>query len=53
MGDLGIGWGDTMEKPRGATVTEVGGPSILSKVVAVTVVEGVEQAGGGGWKSIA
>jgi hypothetical protein len=31
-------------------VTEAGGPTRLSKVVAVSVVQGVEQVREGGWK---
>jgi hypothetical protein len=31
-------------------VTEAGGPTRLYKVVAVSVVQGVEQIGEGGWK---
>jgi hypothetical protein len=34
-------------------VTGSGLTSILSKVVAVHVVQGVEQAGGGGWEGVA
>jgi hypothetical protein len=43
--DLESVGGDTTGEPRRADLTEAGGPSTLSKVVAVSVVQGVEQAG--------
>jgi hypothetical protein len=48
-GNLGSGRGVTTGEPRRTEVTEAGGRSILSKVVALSVVQGVEQAGVAGW----
>jgi hypothetical protein len=42
MRDLGFGQGDTTGEPRRAEVTEAGGPSIVSKGVASSVVQGVD-----------
>jgi hypothetical protein len=50
MPDLGSGRGDTTWEVRRTEVIEAGGPSILPKVVAVSVVQGVEQAGAEGWE---
>jgi hypothetical protein len=52
MLDLGSGWGNTTGEPRRTEVTEAGGPSILSNVVAVSVVQGVEQVYAGGWEGV-
>jgi hypothetical protein len=48
MQDLGSGWGE----PRWTEVTEAGGPSMLSKAVVVSVVQGVEQVRAGGWEGV-
>jgi hypothetical protein len=53
MRDLGGCWGDTTREPRRPPRTEVmdaGGPTRLSKVVAVSVVQRVEQVCVGGWE---
>jgi hypothetical protein len=42
MQDLGNGLVNTTGEPRRTEVTEADGQSVLSKVVAVSVVEGVE-----------
>jgi hypothetical protein len=48
--DLGGGWGGITGEPRRTEVTEAGAPTRLSKVVAVSVVQGVEQVCAGGWE---
>jgi hypothetical protein len=53
MRDLGGGWGDVNVEPRRTEVTDAGGPTRLSKVVAVSVVQGVKQARAGGWEGVA
>jgi hypothetical protein len=45
--DLGSVWVDTTGKPRRTELTEAGAPSMLSMVVAVSVVQRVRQAGEG------
>jgi hypothetical protein len=47
---LGGGWGGMPGEPRRKEVKEAGGPTRLSKVVAVSEVQGVEQVREGGWK---
>jgi hypothetical protein len=42
MRNLGRGWGDRTGEPRSTEVTDAGGPTRLSKVVVVSVVQGVE-----------
>jgi hypothetical protein len=42
--------GEITREPRRTEVTEAEGPTRLSKVVAVSVVQGVEQVCAGGWK---
>jgi hypothetical protein len=53
MRDLGSGWGNISGEPRRTEVTDAGGPTRLSKVVAVSVVQGVEQLCAGGWQGVA
>jgi hypothetical protein len=53
MWDLGGSWGDITGEPRRAEVTDAGGPTRLPKVVAVSVVQGVEQVCAGGWEGVA
>jgi hypothetical protein len=53
MRDLGGGWGDITGKPRRTEVTDAGGTTRLSKVVAVSVVQGVEQICAGAWEGVA
>jgi hypothetical protein len=53
MQDPGSGWGDSMGGPRRTETTEAGGPSILSKVAAVSVVQGVEQLFAGSREGVA
>jgi hypothetical protein len=48
MWGLGGGWGDITTEPRRTEVTAAGGPTRLSKVVAVPAVQGVEQVCAGG-----
>jgi hypothetical protein len=43
MRDVGGGWGDITGEPRRTDVTDAGRPTRLSKVVEVSVVQGVEQ----------
>jgi hypothetical protein len=52
MRDLGGGWGDIIGEPRRMEVTDPGGPTKLSKVVPVSVVQGVEQVCAGGWEGV-
>jgi hypothetical protein len=52
MRDLGGGWRYITGKPRRAEVTDAGGPTRLSKVAAVSVVQGVEQVYAGGWEGV-
>jgi hypothetical protein len=49
MLDLGGGWGGIAGEPRRMEVTAARGPTRLSKVIAVSVVQGVEQVCAGGW----
>jgi hypothetical protein len=42
-----------MREPKRTELTEAGEPSILSKVVAVSAVQGVEQVCAGGWGGVA
>jgi hypothetical protein len=51
--NLGRSLGGMTGEPRRMEVTGSGLTSILSKVVAVYVVQGVEQAGAGGWEGVA
>jgi hypothetical protein len=53
MRDLGGGWGDINGEPRRTEVTDAGVPTKLSKVVAVSVLQGVEQICAGGWEGVA
>jgi hypothetical protein len=50
---LGSGQGDTAGEPMRTEVTETGGPSRLSKVVAVSGRLGVEHAWAGGCQGVA
>jgi hypothetical protein len=56
MQDLGSGWGDTSchttGEPKRMKVTETVELSILSKEIAVSVVQGVEQVCAGGWEGV-
>jgi hypothetical protein len=53
MRDLGGGWGGITGEPRRTKVADAGGPTRLSKVVSVSVVQGVEQVCAGGWEGVA
>jgi hypothetical protein len=50
MRELGGGWADIIGEPRRTEVTDSGGPTRLSRVVAVSV--GVEQACAGGCEGV-
>jgi hypothetical protein len=53
MRDLGGGWGDITGEPRRTEVTDTGGPTRLSMVVAVSVGQGVEKVCAGDWEGVA
>jgi hypothetical protein len=47
------GWGDISREPRRTEVTDACGPTRLSKVEAVSVVQGVKQGCAGDWEGVA